>query len=74
VSLTIVSVADEPAAGLTELTFAIIPHTAAMTTLGHKPVGAPVDVEVDVVAKHVEKLIGPYVPAHAGPLAPDAGG
>jgi riboflavin synthase len=51
VSLTIVAVLDDG------ITAAIIPHTAEVTTLGHKPVGAPVNVEVDVVAKYVERLL-----------------
>lgn len=72
VSLTIVSITDDAAAARTTLTFAIIPHTAAVTTLGHKPVGAPVDVEVDILAKHVEKLLAPYAPGACG--APGSGG
>lgn len=35
---------------------AIIPHTAAHTTLGALAVGDPVNLEVDILAKHVEKL------------------
>jgi riboflavin synthase len=66
VSLTIVSVTDLPDGAHSELTFAIIPHTAAVTTLGHKPVGAPVNIEVDMLAKHVEKLLAPYLPGHGG--------
>ena len=34
----------------------LIPTTLHRTTLGTKPVGAPVNLEVDVVAKYVEKL------------------
>jgi riboflavin synthase len=41
---------------------AVIPHTAAVTTLGSKGAGAAVNVEVDVMAKHVEKLLGAYLP------------
>jgi riboflavin synthase len=55
VSLTIVSCAGG------RLRFAIIPHTAAVTTLGHKRVGDPVNLEVDVMAKHVEQLLQPYL-------------
>ncbi len=46
-------------AGLTGDTvrLAIIPHTAKVTTLGRKPVGAPLHVEVDVLAKYVEKML-----------------
>jgi riboflavin synthase len=51
VSLTIVSVLDDG------VTAAIIPHTAEVTTLGHKPVGSLVNLEVDVVAKYVERLL-----------------
>ena len=36
----------------------LIPTTLALTTLGHKGVGAPVNLEVDVIAKYVEKLLG----------------
>ena len=39
---------------------AVVPHTAAVTTLGHKAPGSQVNLEVDVMAKHVEKLIAPY--------------
>jgi riboflavin synthase len=38
---------------------AVIPHTAAVTTLGHKGAGAPVNIEMDVLAKHVERLLEP---------------
>ncbi|MCC6438260.1 MAG: riboflavin synthase [Acidimicrobiales bacterium] len=72
VSLTIVSVTDRPQDGVSVLRFAIIPHTAAVTTLGHKAVGAPVDVEVDILAKHVEKLLSPYAPGGTPPA--DGGG
>jgi riboflavin synthase len=36
---------------------AVIPHTLAVTTLGSKGVGAPVNLEADVVAKYVERLL-----------------
>lgn len=36
---------------------AIIPHTAAATTLGALETGAPVNLEADVVAKYVEGLL-----------------
>jgi len=35
----------------------IIPHTFAHTTLGQARAGARVNIEVDVIAKHVEKLL-----------------
>ena len=37
--------------------FALIPHTATVTTLGIKGPGDPVNLEVDLVAKYVERLI-----------------
>ena len=40
---------------------AVIPHTAAVTTLGHKGPGATVNIEVDIIAKHLERLVAPYV-------------
>ncbi|MFF0151971.1 riboflavin synthase [Micromonospora sp. NPDC005203] len=52
VSLTVAEVgADEFAVGL-------IPTTLALTTLGAKGVGDPVNLEVDVLAKYVERLLG----------------
>jgi riboflavin synthase len=39
---------------------AVIPHTAAATTLGHKGTGDPVNIELDVLAKHVERLLAPH--------------
>ena len=51
VSLTVASV------GPGELTVSLIPTTLAMTTLGRKGVGDPVNLEVDVVAKYVERLL-----------------
>ncbi len=36
---------------------ALIPHTLEATTLGDKSLGDPVNIEVDVLAKHVEKLV-----------------
>ena len=48
---------------LTSDTFevAVIPHTAAVTTLGHKDTGAPVNIEVDIMAKHIERLLAPHL-------------
>jgi riboflavin synthase len=40
------------------LSVAIIPHTRDHTTLGDLAIGAAVNVEVDLLAKHVEKLVG----------------
>lgn len=51
VSLTIVSVDDE------SFTVSLIPTTLADTTLGTRRIGDAVNIEVDVLAKYVEKLV-----------------
>lgn len=56
VSLTVVDVLDDG------ITVAVIPHTAEVTTLGHLAPGDPVNLEVDVIAKYVERLVAPHVP------------
>jgi riboflavin synthase len=38
---------------------ALVPHTLAVTTLGDRRPGDPVQLEVDVVAKYVERLVAP---------------
>jgi riboflavin synthase len=53
VSLTVAGVDEEG------FDFALIPHTATVTTLGTKEVGAAVNLEVDLVAKYVERLTAP---------------
>ena len=47
-------------AGLDDVSFrvSLIPTTLALTTLGTKQVGEPVNLEVDVLAKYVERLLG----------------
>ncbi|GAA3116840.1 riboflavin synthase [Streptosporangium carneum] len=56
ISLTVVGV---DAGGFS---VSLIPTTLRLTTLGAKQPGDPVNLEVDVIAKHVEKLVGAYVP------------
>lgn len=51
ISLTVVKPLDDG------FTVAVIPHTSAVTTLGHKGPGSPVNLEVDVMAKYTERLI-----------------
>jgi riboflavin synthase len=43
-------------------TVAVIPHTAEVTTLGRKGPGDRVNLEVDVMAKYVERLLKGYLP------------
>jgi riboflavin synthase len=51
VSLTVASVTDG------SFTVSLIPTTLGLTTLGRKGPGEPVNLEVDVVAKYVERLM-----------------
>jgi riboflavin synthase len=53
VSLTVVAVDDERGT----FTVSLIPETLERTTLGRKGVGDPVNLEVDVVAKYVERML-----------------
>ena len=43
--------------GRASFTVSLIPETLARTTLGLKQVGDPVNLEVDVIAKYVERLL-----------------
>ncbi|AQA15149.1 riboflavin synthase [Streptomyces malaysiensis] len=52
ISLTVVD------AGPDYFTVSLIPTTLALTTLGVKQAGDPVNLEVDVLAKYVERLLG----------------
>ncbi|MET9644232.1 riboflavin synthase [Streptomyces syringium] len=52
ISLTVVQ------AGADFFTVSLIPTTLELTTLGAKGVGEPVNLEVDVLAKYVERLLG----------------
>jgi riboflavin synthase len=54
-------------------TVAVIPHTAAVTTLGAKGPGHTVNLEVDVIAKYTERLLEGQLAALAGPPPPGAG-
>lgn len=51
VSLTVVE------AGESSFTISLIPETLTRTTLGHKGVGDRVNLEADILAKHVERLL-----------------
>jgi riboflavin synthase len=52
VSLTIAAVGAE------SFTVSLIPTTLTRTTLGEKAIGAAVNLEVDVMAKYAERLLG----------------
>jgi len=53
ISLTVASLGDE------SFDVAVIPHTLAVTTLGHKARDAAVNLEADLIAKYVERLLVP---------------
>ncbi|HEX6568591.1 MAG TPA: riboflavin synthase [Acidimicrobiales bacterium] len=63
VSLTVVDVLDDG------FTVALIPHTAAVTTLGIKGPGDRVNLEVDVTVKYVERLLTWNAGAPSAPAA-----
>ncbi len=52
ISLTVVEAREDA------FTVALIPTTLELTTLGPQEAGDPVNLEVDVVAKYVERLVG----------------
>jgi riboflavin synthase len=52
VSLTVVTAGDD------RFTVSLIPETLARTTLGRKQPGDLVNLETDIIAKHVERLLG----------------
>lgn len=51
VSLTVASIGED------RFTVSLIPTTLAVTTLGSKGPGDPVNLEVDVIAKYVERML-----------------
>jgi len=55
VSLTIASLEGST------VTIGLIPHTLASTTLGERVAGDRINLEVDVVAKYVERMLPPQV-------------
>jgi riboflavin synthase len=65
VSLTVTSVGDDA------FTVSLIPTTLALTTLGSKAPGDPVNLEVDVIAKYVERLMAlDHIPTGSNPPTP----
>jgi len=61
VSLTVVDALPDG------FTVAIIPHTAEVTTIGSRKPGDRVNLEVDVMAKYVERLVVAYLPKNLSP-------
>lgn len=61
VSLTVAEIADgEPA----RFSVALIPTTKELTTLGRRAAGDEVNIEVDVLAKHLERLSAAQLAGH----------
>lgn len=54
VSLTVMDAAD------TRFRVSVIPHTARVTTIGELTPGAGVNLEVDMIAKYVARMLDPY--------------
>ncbi len=46
-------------------TVAVIPHTVEMTNLASLAPGAPINLEADLIAKYVEKMLGARPVAHS---------
>jgi len=68
ISLTIAQIRGESFAA------AIVPHTEAATTLKDKPIGAPVNVETDLMAKYVQRFVDVYTRGGTGAVeAPKRG-
>jgi riboflavin synthase len=57
VSLTVAALDDDTDG----FEIAVIPHTLAVTTLGIRSPGDPVNLEVDVLAKYVERLLSSHL-------------
>ena len=57
ISLTVAALASLEEGGSDGFDVAVIPHTLAVTTLGTRQPGDPVNLEVDVLAKYVERLL-----------------
>lgn len=65
ISLTIAQIRGESFAA------SVVPHTEEVTTLRDKPIGAPVNIEVDVMAKYVKRFVDLYLAT--GEPGPDVG-
>jgi riboflavin synthase len=65
ISLTVAQIRGESFAA------SVVPHTEEITTLKDKPIGAPVNIEVDVMAKYVKRFVDLY--AGMGDDVPEAG-
>ncbi|MDH4112473.1 MAG: riboflavin synthase [Actinomycetota bacterium] len=55
------------------VTIALIPHTLATTTLGTVTPGDPVNLEVDMIAKYVQRLLAAPLQEQPGTMSADEG-
>ena len=67
ISLTVIEVNDSPLGAV--FTVGIIPETRAATTIGTSAVGSSLNIEVDVMAKYVERLLSLRPESHKSPGA-----
>lgn len=67
ISLTVAQIRGE------SIACAVIPHTEAATTLKDKPIGAPVNVEIDMLAKYVKRFVDVYAHAELDETQPKRG-
>lgn len=56
VSLTVNQIADQPQG--CEVSINLIPHTISHTALGELHVGSAVNLEIDLIARYVERMLG----------------
>jgi riboflavin synthase len=54
ISLTVAQIRGESFAA------SVVPHTETVTTMKDKPIGAPVNIEIDVMAKYVKRFVDLY--------------
>ena len=65
VSLTVNAVTDSPEG--CEVSINLIPHTIDNTALKALAVGAPVNLEIDLIARYVERMLGDALPLKKDP-------
>lgn len=67
ISLTVAQIRGE------SIACAVVPHTEQITTLKDKPIGAPVNVEIDMLAKYVKRFVDVYAHAEMDEAQPKRG-
>ena len=68
VSLTVNRIADTPEG--CEASINLIPHTVENTALGSLAVGSPVNLEIDLIARYVERMLTASAASPATPATP----